>query len=74
MQSRVLSKFSLKRLPPELKDRFPEIDWAAVAAAGNIYRHEYESVDERLVWHTVQQDLDALRRMAAVELERLQCG
>jgi uncharacterized protein with HEPN domain len=31
-----------RRLPAELKDRHPEIDWIAVTAAGNIYRHEYE--------------------------------
>ena len=33
-----------RRLPEELKDRYPKIDWAAVAAAGNGYRHEYEIV------------------------------
>jgi uncharacterized protein with HEPN domain len=61
-----------RRLPMELKDRHPGIDWVAVAAAGNIYRHEYESVDENLVWRTIQHDLDILRTVAAVELERAQ--
>lgn len=60
-----------RRLPSELKDRHPEIDWGAVAAAGNIYRHEYESVDERLIWHTVRHDLGGLRSVASAELERL---
>jgi uncharacterized protein with HEPN domain len=60
-----------RRLPAELKDRHPEIDWVAVAAAGNVYRHEYEGVDENLIWHTVQHDLNALRSMAAAELEGL---
>lgn len=54
----------------ELKDRHPGIDWIAVAAAGNVYRHEYESVDENLIWQTVRNDLAALRGVAAVELER----
>ena len=39
-----------RRLPLELKQRHPEVDWVAVAAAGNIYRHEYEGVDEDLIW------------------------
>jgi uncharacterized protein with HEPN domain len=43
-----------RRLSSELRDRHPEVDWVAVAAAGNIYRHEYEGVDENLIWHTVQ--------------------
>lgn len=58
-----------RRLPPELKERHPDIDWVAVAAAGNVYRHEYEGVDEALIWHTVRHDLSTLRSMAAVELE-----
>ena len=29
-----------RHLPVDLLHRHPEIDWAAVAAAGNVYRHE----------------------------------
>jgi uncharacterized protein with HEPN domain len=59
-----------RRLPEDLKNRHPEIDWTAVAAAGNIYRHEYEAVDEGLIWHTARHDLAALRGVAMVELDR----
>ena len=60
-----------RRLPVELKERHPEIDWIAIAAAGNIYRHEYEGVDEALIWHTVHHDLDELRSVAVAESDRL---
>jgi uncharacterized protein with HEPN domain len=60
-----------RRLPAEFKERFPEIDWPAIAAAGNVYRHEYEAVDEALIWHAARHDLGALRRVAAAELDRL---
>ena len=60
-----------RRLPTEITGRHPEIDWVAIAAAGNVYRHEYEAVDESLLWHTVQNDLAALRRIAAEELADL---
>ena len=59
-----------RRLPDELRNRHPEIDWVAVAAAGNIYRHEYEVVDEALIWHTTRHDLAALRSVAEEELSR----
>lgn len=59
-----------RRLPEKVRDRNPEIDWA-VAAAGNVYRHEYEGVDTALIWHTVQHSLGELRSAAAAELERL---
>jgi uncharacterized protein with HEPN domain len=55
-----------------LLDRHSEIDWGAVAAAGNVYRHEYEAVDEALIWHTVRHDLAALRSVADEEFLRLQ--
>jgi uncharacterized protein with HEPN domain len=58
--------------PATLLDRHPQIDWAAVAAARNVYRHEYEAVDEALLWHTVRHDLAALRSAAAQEFLRLQ--
>src|ERR1039457_3861011 len=35
-----------RRLPDELTERHPECDWVAIAAAGNVYRHEYEAVDD----------------------------
>jgi uncharacterized protein with HEPN domain len=60
-----------RRLPADLKNRHPEIDWVAVAAAGNVYRHEYEGVDENLIWHTVTEDLAVLRAVATIELERM---
>ncbi len=47
-----------RRLPDDVKDCHPEIDWVAVAAAGNVYRHEYEGVDHTLLWHTIQHDLE----------------
>ena len=60
-----------RRLPEELKDRHQQIDWIAVDAAGNVYRHEYEGVDEGLVWHTVRHKLAVLRDVAVLELERV---
>src|SRR5262245_5594036 len=44
-----------RRLPEELKARHPQIDWAAVAAAGNIYRHHYQVVSDEIIWQTVQE-------------------
>lgn len=61
-----------RRLPSELIDRHSEIDWVAVTTAGNIYRHEYDAVDEAMIWHTVRQGLAALRSVALTEFHRLQ--
>jgi uncharacterized protein with HEPN domain len=60
-----------RRLPVDFRDRHPEIDWVAIAAAGNVCRHEYEAVDETLIWHTAQRGLDHLRRVCEQEFQRL---
>ena len=60
-----------RRLPTEITGRHTEIDWVAIAASGNVYRHEYEAVDESLIWHTARHDLAALRGVAAAELAAL---
>jgi uncharacterized protein with HEPN domain len=58
-----------RRLPDDVKQRWPLIDWVAIAAAGNVYRHEYEVVDEAQLWQTIQHDLQPLLDLAAAELK-----
>lgn len=60
-----------RRLPAEVKGRYPGIDWVAIAAAGNVYRHEYEGIDENLIWYTVKHGLADLRKIAIAELVRI---
>ena len=50
-----------RRLSPEIKAHFPDIPWRDVAGSGNIYRHDYEDVQERRVWATIHSALPALR-------------
>jgi uncharacterized protein with HEPN domain len=56
-----------RRVPDDVKARHPDIPWPEMAAAGNVYRHDYEDVQQRLVWGTVQGRFSDL--LAAVELE-----
>jgi uncharacterized protein with HEPN domain len=57
-----------RRLPDELKGRHASIAWNEMAAAGNIYRHEYEDVAAKLVSDTVALALPPLREAVAAEL------
>ncbi len=57
-----------RRLPESLKARHPSIAWKQMAAAGNIYRHEYEDVAAREVWDTLTLHLPALRAVVGAEL------
>ena len=46
-----------RKLSAELKARHPDIDWIKVAAAGNIYRHGYQTVRDEILWNTVKNSL-----------------
>ena len=60
-----------RRLPDEVKARHPSIAWPEMAAAGNIYRHEYEDVAARRVWGTLTISLPPLRAVVEAELVAL---
>jgi uncharacterized protein with HEPN domain len=60
-----------RRLPEDLKARQPHIPWKNIAGAGNIYRHEYEDVDAKLIWDTIQLALPPLQTVIAEEIERI---
>jgi uncharacterized protein with HEPN domain len=56
-----------RRLRDDMKARHPAIGWKQMAAAGNVYRHDYEDVAAEFVWETVQRALPPLQ--AAIEIE-----
>ena len=63
-----------RRLPAELKERHPAIQWKDMAGAGNIYRHDYEDVAAREVWDTLTLHLPPLRAVVETELATLSAG
>jgi len=60
-----------RRIPDSLKARHPEIPWRKVAAVGNVFRHEYDTVYPPLVWEIVIEHLPPLRRAVAAMLRAL---
>jgi uncharacterized protein with HEPN domain len=56
-----------RRIAPPIKARHQNIPWTDIAGAGNIYRHNYEDVQQRLVWATIKDRLPEL--LAVVDQE-----
>ena len=50
-----------RRLPEELKATRPEIHWRSIAGIGNVLRHEYEAISDKVIWDVVHQNLPALK-------------
>lgn len=58
-----------RRLSADIKARHVNIDWRALAAAGNIYRHEYEDVAASRVWTVMTTGFEPLRVAINAELQ-----
>lgn len=66
---------AVRALPPALTTRHPEIEWAKIAAIGNVLRHEYERVDPQTMWEIATVKLPELenvivRMLAEMEASR----
>lgn len=58
-----------RRLPDDLKAKYPEVPWDRIAGAGNVYRHDYEDVLPGILWNTILHHLDPLEEAVRKESE-----
>lgn len=59
---------AVKSLPPDFKQRYPEIPWRSITALRNVLIHEDFGVDLEIVWRVVQRRLPTLKRHVEVML------
>lgn len=58
-----------RHLPAELKASHPDHPWPEIAAVGNLLRHQYQRVDDLIMWKTASTSLPALRPAIAAMLK-----
>jgi uncharacterized protein with HEPN domain len=56
---------AVKRLPPELCQRYPAVEWKLIAGMRDRVSHGYDAIDYQTLWDTVQEDVPPL--LATVE-------
>jgi uncharacterized protein with HEPN domain len=49
-----------RRLPADMKARYPDLPWPAIAAIGNVLRHDYYAVEPEVLWRIATEDLRPL--------------
>jgi uncharacterized protein with HEPN domain len=75
IQSAVLQKLSVigeaaARLSEATRAQVPEVSWREIIGFRNVAVHAYFSVDWRIVFVTVNDDLPLLKRSVAVQVDR----
>ena len=56
---------AVKRLPAELKERYPDVPWKEIAGTRDHLSHGYDDVDYQVLWDAVNNDIPKL--LATVE-------
>ncbi len=49
-----------KKIPDDIRQRFPEVNWRGVAGLRDILAHAYFALDDATLWKIVQTDIPEL--------------
>jgi uncharacterized protein with HEPN domain len=63
-----------RHIPRNLQTTHPEIPWRKIAGIGNILRHAYPIVDDRLIWEVIARDLPPLKAVVEQILGEMDAG
>ncbi len=64
----------VKRLPPDLRDRYQTVPWKEIAGTRDHLSHGYDDVDYQVLWDAVKQDVPLLIRTIEQMLQELEGG
>jgi uncharacterized protein with HEPN domain len=60
-----------RKLPPELINDYPDINWKAIRSIGNVTRHEYFHLEKVLLWEIITVHAPVLQKAAKEMKSRL---
>jgi len=51
---------AVKKLPSELRERYPDVAWREIAGLRDVIAHAYFALDSGILWDAVEHDVPAL--------------
>jgi len=63
---------AVKKIPDDIRSRYPQIPWKAIAGMRDVLVHEYWGIDLNVVWATVQVGIPPLKTTILEMQEELQ--
>ncbi len=62
---------AVKNIPNEIKEKYPEIPWKAIAGMRDKLTHEYFGVSYKTVWETIKEDIPSFERQIKKIMEEI---
>lgn len=51
---------AVKNIPPEIRARYPQVEWRKISGLRDIIAHAYFTIDDQIVWDIIQNKLSDL--------------
>ena len=62
---------AVKKIPSEIRDKYPEIPWKYIAGMRDKLIHEYHGVDLEILWEVIEKEIPPLKPKFEKMLEEL---
>jgi len=61
-----------KKLPEEIRKKYPDVPWKRMAGMRDKLIHEYSGVDLEIIWKTIKEDIPSLEHSIKKMLKNLE--
>ncbi|MEA3369938.1 MAG: DUF86 domain-containing protein [Campylobacterota bacterium] len=62
---------SVKNIPKEIAEMYPEIPWSEIAKMRDVLTHHYFGVDDKVLWDTLDEEFDKFENTVNLILKKL---